>query len=266
MELRAYAAAVLEATDLEVKLRPPGRLTDRSPGPPVRVAAPARPAHLAIVSARAVRVPPAAGMRDPSQRVRILHALCNHELQAIELFAWAVLAFPDAPRRFRQGLIAILADEQRHAELYRGRLAALGGRFGDLPVTGHFWNLVPGIDGPAAFLCVMGLTLEGANLDFSLDYAAEARAAGDEATAAVLDRVHRDEIRHVRFAVRWLARLEPDVGLLASFRAHVAPPLHLGRARGRTLDRASRVAAGFDPELVAALEAAAAVRPSGQPR
>jgi len=36
------------------------------------------------------------------------HALANHELQAIELFAWAVLAFPDTPIAFRRGLIAIL--------------------------------------------------------------------------------------------------------------------------------------------------------------
>jgi len=30
------------------------------------------------------------------QRALILHALANHELQAIELFAWALLAFTDA--------------------------------------------------------------------------------------------------------------------------------------------------------------------------
>ena len=63
-------------------------------------------------------MPPIAGMRDPAQRARILHALANHELQAIELFAWALLAFPDAPLAFRRGLVAILADEQRHLALY----------------------------------------------------------------------------------------------------------------------------------------------------
>ena len=57
----------------------------------------------------------------------------------------------------------------------------------------------------------MGLTLESANLDFTLAYAAAARAAGDEATAAVLAEVHRDEVRHVRFAARWLPRLAPGV-------------------------------------------------------
>jgi uncharacterized ferritin-like protein (DUF455 family) len=266
VELAAYARAVVEATSLEAKLAPPPRgLTDRAPGAPVRPAAPGRPPELAIAPARGARVPPVEGMRDPAQRARILHALANHELQAVELFAWAILAFPAAPRRFRQGLVAILAEEQRHAALYLARLAALGVRFGDLPVTGHFWNLAPTIESPLGFLCVMGLTLENANLDFALGYAAAARAAGDEATAAALEVVHRDEIRHVRFAARWIARLS-DASALATYAAHVRPPLHLGRARGRTLDVASRIAAGLDPELIAALEAAAPVRPGGAPR
>jgi uncharacterized ferritin-like protein (DUF455 family) len=267
-ELRAVALGILETPCLEAKLAPPPRVRDRDPGPAVRLIAPARPPGLAIVSARgarAARVPPLAGMRDPAQRARILHALCNHELQAVELFAWAILAFPDAPLRFRQGLCAILREEQRHARLYQARLEAHGHRFGDFPVTGHFWNLVPQMDSPVAFLCVMGLTLENANLDFALAYAEAARAAGDRATAEALEEVHRDEIRHVRFAVRWLARLRDD-SQLAIYRATVRPPLHLGRARGAALDRPSRIAAGLDAELIDALEAAAPVRPSGGPR
>jgi hypothetical protein len=48
--------------------------------PPRRIAAPGRPAELAIVPGRRARVPPLAGMRDRDQRARILHALANHEL------------------------------------------------------------------------------------------------------------------------------------------------------------------------------------------
>ena len=97
---------------------PPAELTDQEPGAPLRIEEPARPPELAIVGARQARVPPIIGYPDPHQRARILHALANHEFQAAELFAWAIIAFPDTPAAFRRGLLSILVDEQRHFRLY----------------------------------------------------------------------------------------------------------------------------------------------------
>lgn len=267
MQLRDHARRIVEADRLADKLAAiPARASDQVPGPALRIAAPGRPRELTIASARTVRVPPAAGMRDPAQRARILHALANHELQAVELFAWALLAFPDAPRLFRRGLVAILGEEQRHFRLYEARLAAHGHRFGDFPVTGHFWNHLGQIASPLAFACIMGLTFENANLDFAQDYARAARAAGDAATAAALDQVHRDEIRHVRFAWRWLERWRGAAPAWEVYLASMAPPLGPARARGRDLCRESRRAAGLDADFVARLAAVEPKRPSGAPR
>jgi uncharacterized ferritin-like protein (DUF455 family) len=204
-------------------------------------------------------------MRDPAQRARIIHALANHELQAIELFAWALLAFPAAPIAFRRGLVAILADEQRHLALYCERLAAHGCRFGGHPVTGHFWNKLDALVDPLAFACVMGLTFENANLDFAGEYAAAARAAGDQATADVLDRVHADEIAHVHFAWVWLDKLG-DGDAWEQYVARVPPPLGPHRARGASFDREARERAGLSDAFIAKLEAIAPKRPSGEPR
>jgi uncharacterized ferritin-like protein (DUF455 family) len=238
---------------------------DLDTGAAVRIAAPGRPAALAIVPGKQARVPPLAGMRDPAQRARILHALANHELQAIELFAWALLAFPDAPVAFRRGLVAVLADEQRHLQLYCERLAAHGVAFGDHPVTGHFWNKLDHLTGPVEFVCAMGLTSENANLDFAGDYAVAARAAGDLATAEVLDRVHADEIGHVHFAWVWLDKL---VGgdAWTQYLAHVKPPLGPHRARGARLDVEARRRAGLSEAFIAELAATSPKRPSGEPR
>ncbi len=267
MELREHARRIIEGTTLADKLAPLlPRLDDSVRGPALRIAAPGRPPELVIASARTVRVPPAAGMRDPAQRARILHALANHELQAVELFAWALLAFPDAPRLFRRGLCAILGDEQRHFRLYEARLAAHGHRFGDFPVTGHFWNHLGQITSPLAFACIMGLTFENANLDFAQDYSRAALAAGDPDTAAVLDQVHRDEIRHVRFAWRWLDKWRGASPAWDLYRASMAPPLGPARARGRDLCEDSRRAAGLSPDFIAALAAVEPKRPSGAPR
>jgi uncharacterized ferritin-like protein (DUF455 family) len=267
VQLRERARRIIEADSLADKLAPlPPRVDDSVRGPALRLAAPGRPRGLAIASARTVRVPPPAGMRDPAQRARILHALANHELQAVELFAWALLAFPEAPRLFRRGLCAILGDEQRHFRLYEARLHALGHAFGDLPVTGHFWNHLGQISSPLAFACIMGLTFENANLDFAQDYARAARAAGDLETAAVLDQVHRDEIRHVRFAWRWLERWRGEAPAWDVYRATMSPPLGPARARGRDLCEHSRRAAGLDADFIAELAAVEPKRPSGAPR
>jgi len=264
---RTYAHAIVTSTTLAGKLVPPPAELDLADAePPLRLAAPGRPPELAITPVRAARVPPLAGMRDPAQRARILHALANHELQAIELFAWALLAYPDAPLPFRQGLLAILADEQRHLALYQGRLAAHGVALGDHPVTGHFWNKLDHLTGPCEFVCAMNLTFENANLDFAGDYASAARTAGDEATARALEQVHADEIGHVHFGWVWLRRLTGDLDPWEAYLAHVRPPLGPARARGARFDREARRRAGFDDAFIAALEAIPPMRPGGQPR
>jgi uncharacterized ferritin-like protein (DUF455 family) len=265
--VRQFARAIVEAETIEGKLVVPSEslvLVDEEPA--LRLVAPGRPEHVRIVPGKQARVPPIAGFRDPSQRARILHALANHELQAIELFAWALLAFPDAPIAFRRGLVAILADEQRHFALYRARLSSLGVGFGELPVTGHFWHQLAPIATPLDFVCAMNLTFENANLDFAGDYAAAARAIGDAETAAALDLVHEDEIRHVHFGWVWLRRLSGDAPAWETYTAHVYPPLGAKRARGARLDVEARRRAGFDDAFIAQLEAVAPTRPSGEPR
>jgi uncharacterized ferritin-like protein (DUF455 family) len=266
MLARSYALTIVTSDVLADKLVPPGELVLEDDQLAVRIAAPGRPANLSIAHARTVKTPPVTGMRDPAQRARILHALANHELQAVELFAWALLAYPDAPIAFRRGLVAILADEQRHFGMYVERLAALGTRFGDHPVTGHFWNKLDHLATPLDFVCAMGLTFENANLDFAGDYARAARECGDEATAAVLDQVHADEIGHVHFAWIWLRRFSGDIDPWQAYLAHVKHPLGPRRARGARFDREARKRAGFDDAFIAALEATAPTRPSGEPR
>ena len=264
---RDFARSIVTSETLAGKLvAPPADLVLEDELPSLRLTAPGRPANLAIADSRRAKVPPIVGMRDPAQRARILHALANHELQAIELFAWALLAFPDAPLPFRRGLVAILADEQRHLALYCDRLAAHGAAFGDHLVTAHFWNKLDHLGTPLAFVCAMGLTFENANLDFAGEYAAAARACGDTATADVLEQVHTDEIAHVHFGYVWLRRLSNDEDTWRAYNANVQFPLGPRRARGATFDREARRRAGFDDAFIDALAATDPTRPSGEPR
>lgn len=269
--VRDFARRVVLSRDLAEKLAPPPpglRLPRYStePSPPERLDAPGRPDNLAMAPRRDVSVPPIAGMGDPAQRARILHALANHELQAAELFAWALLAFADAPAGFRAGLLAICADEQRHCLAYAERARALGCALGDCPVTGHFWNKLERMATPLGFVCTMGLTFENANLDFTLEYAAAARAAGDDATADVMAMVHADEVDHVRFAWTWLGRLAPGEAAWDVYTRVATHPLGPHRARGASFDEHARRKAGLDDDFIARLAAVPPRRPGGGSR
>lgn len=257
MELSELARRVLLSTDLGEKLRPAARaLTDDAHTPAVRHSGPGRPANLPIRPARAVKVPSVEGFADPAQRVRILHALANHELQAAELFAWALLAFPEAPAEFRHGLGKILDDEQRHTRMYAARVEAHGARLGDFPVNGYFWGKVPAIHTPLHFIAAMSLTFENANLDHTVENAEAARRGGDEKTARVIEQIALDEVEHVRFGWRWLqVWKEPGESSWDAWRRSLSWPLRPAKAKGVRFHRAGREAAGLEAEFIARLEA-----------
>ena len=252
MEISEFAARVLHSPNLEQKLSPPGdNLTDSKPFCGEVAIKPGRPENLTISPHNQVRIPPLTGLRDPAQKARILHACVNHELQATELYAWAILAFGDAPQMFRKGLQAILLDEQRHTKMYIARMKTLGIALGDYPVTGYFWNKVETFTTPLGFVCAMALTFENANLDHTIDFAEAARQADDSKTAALVDVIHCDEIRHVHFGWKWLQYFkQPQETMWEAYCANVSWPLRPLLAKGKNFYREGREKAGLEPEFI----------------
>jgi uncharacterized ferritin-like protein (DUF455 family) len=199
-------------------------------------------------------MPRATQLADPAKRAVCLHRFANHEFQAVEIMAWALLAYPDAPPAFRRGVLATLAEEQAHLRLYLERLAAQGVRFGDQPVNDYFWDKVPALETPLHYVAAMGLTFEAGNLDHPLDYREAFARAGDAASASVLGRVHEDEIGHVRFALAWLRKLkQPDASDWEAWVSHLRFPLGPHRAKGARLHREPRAAAGLPAEWIDAV-------------
>jgi len=201
------------------------------------------------------RLPRPSELGDPRARAACLRRFAHHELMAVELFAWALLVWPEADAELRRGWCQALADEQRHCRMYLERLAAHGQALGDEPLSDYFWKHAVAIRvhprGPAAFLAAIGLTLEQANLDFTLVYADGFRRGGDEASARVAEVVHADEQRHVRLAADWLARLSPaGEDEVEAYCAAVPFPLEAARAKGRQFSAAARRAAGLSEALI----------------
>ncbi len=261
--VRDFCRRILECGELDAKLEPPpADLDDGRPGPALEIERPARAPELAMRGG-AARLPRPAELRDPAARALCLARFAHHELMAVELFAWALLRWPELPGELRRGMLAALADEQRHCRLYCERLAAHGADLSQFEHSDYFWQHAPAIAaspyGPAAFLSAMGLTLEQANLDFAPLYRDAFRAAGDEPSARVCQRVHEDEVRHVRLAATWLRRLGPaGASDVEAYLAAVPFPLAPSRAKGRRFDEAARRRAGLSQDFIETVRAARA--------
>jgi uncharacterized ferritin-like protein (DUF455 family) len=215
-----------------------------------RIEAPGRPSVLRV-SERAEKT---RGLMAPSGRARALHTFLHHELQAAELMAWAILAFPETPVEFRRGLARILVDEARHMRMYAAHIERLGYKVGDFAVRDWFWSRVPSCQTPASFVAVMGLGFESANLDHTATFAARFRDAGDEEGARVQELVGREEIAHVRFGASWFSRFVGELEFQSWARTLPAPlsPLLM---RGRPMQREVRQRAGQPERFLAELEA-----------
>jgi uncharacterized ferritin-like protein (DUF455 family) len=262
--MQSFCRNILERGDLATKLAPPPAELFAGAGaePPSGARPPDRPARNPDLAmrGRVPRLPRPADLVDPEARAICLARFAHHELMAVELFAWALVRWPALSPRLRRGLLGVLADEQIHCRLYLERLAAHGARLQDHVLSDYFWKHVPAIAassaGPAAFFAAVGLTFEQGNLDFSPLYRDAFRRAGDEESARVCERVHRDEIGHVRFAAAALRELSPatagqppatDVML---YERSVPFPLSAARAKGRRFDAGARREAGLSSAFI----------------
>jgi len=251
--VEAWCWELVLGSDLARKLAPPPVPGAWEPdAPPRRARAPGRPREL-VRLARSPRTP--RSLAAPRARAALVHTFLHHELQAAELFAWALLAFPATPREFRAGLLRLCREELAHLALYARLLRARGFAVGDFPVRDWFWERVAGVADELEFVALMGLGLEGANLEHSARFARAFRAAGDEAGARVLERVEKDEVAHVAFARRWFERWTGAPLEYERWCRALPAPLTPAVLRGRPLNRAARARAGFDEAFLARLEA-----------
>lgn len=257
MEIRAFAERILLSPSLALKLeRLSGPITDRTPGQSVQFERPERPANLQFAPRRtAPAMPRPAALHHPEKRAVAHHIMANHELQALEVMAWVLCAFPQAPPEFRQGLVDVMHDEQRHTRLHTQRAASLGMAFGDLPVNSYIWTKAMAYRSVLDYLAGLPLTFENRNLDHTLEFDNYFRDAGDDESAAIMRAIHRDEIRHVRFGLEWFRRLKPSEATeWETFCNHLNWPIRPAKARGDIFHREPRLAAGMTETFIDQLQ------------
>jgi uncharacterized ferritin-like protein (DUF455 family) len=252
MELSAFARQVLFSPEIQAKLVRPAELTDLAPESAFRVDQPARPDSLRFAARRtAPAMPKAEALRDPGKRAIAHHIMANHELQALEVMAMVLLAFPAAPAEFRSGLARIMLDEQRHTRLHIQRARELGLEFGDKPVNGWIWTKALEFRSEMEYVAGLPLVFEGANLDHTIEFETWFRNAGDLRSAAIMRAIHRDEIRHVQFGIEWLRRWkQPTQSDWEAWTHALHWPIKPSRARGDQFHAEPRREAGLTDDFI----------------
>lgn len=256
MELRQWAVRILSADALDLKLFEPEEFTDFSPGPAIFWKEPVRPAGMGFHKhTRKDRLPSLHEHGDADKRAECLHRFAGHELLAIEIMAYALLAFPDAPSTFRRGVAHTLREEQGHVRLYMKRMEEMGLKFGDLPLYKHFWAYVPFLTSPLRYISLMSLTFEMANLDFAPMYGASFARHGDLESSKLMQQILADEINHVSFGCRWLQKWkEQNVSEWETWLASIPPKVSASRARGTLFNENDRKLAGIPEDWIGHLK------------
>jgi uncharacterized ferritin-like protein (DUF455 family) len=205
--------------------------------------APAQPERPRLVSPRSV---PRRRLNSHAGRTAFVHALAHIEFNAIGL-AWDCAArFSGLPHAFYDDWVAVAADETRHFEMLRCRLRDLGAEYGDFDAHGGLWEMAAKTAHDLlARMAMVPRVLEARALDVTPGMIVRLRAAGDDATAAILEVILEEEVAHVAAGSRWFRfecerrGLAPEPTFRQLFREHWtgAPP--------PVLNRAHRLRAGF---------------------
>ncbi|MFP6745797.1 MAG: ferritin-like domain-containing protein [Alphaproteobacteria bacterium] len=165
---------------------------------------PARPARPELLAPRHMPKRNAGG--EQAARAALMHAVAHIEFNAMDL-AWDLVSrftAEDLPCAFYDDWVGVAAEEAEHFNLVARRLAELGIAYGDLPAHDGLWQAAAATAHDlAARLAVVPLVLEARGLDVTPAMINRLRSNGDDASAAVLEIIYREEIGHVAVGRRW---------------------------------------------------------------
>ena len=222
---------------------------------PEPVTSPGLPDGLALTSPTKVR---RRGLGTTEGKAAFVHAIAHIEWNAINL-AWdAVWRFDGMPRAFYDDWTHVATEEAEHFAMLRGRLREFGRDYGDLPAHNGLWETAEATAHDLlARMALVPRVLEARGLDVTPGLIQKLLATGDEATAAILEVILRDEIGHVRIGSDWFHHMcrERSLAPAEAFEAAVTQYF-----RGRTKPlrdeeaRRLRLLAGFREDELAAIE------------
>jgi len=212
---------------------------------------PGRPQHPQLVHPSALSK---RAVGTPQGRASLIHALAHIEANAINLALDIIWRFDGLPEMFYRDWWQVAMEEALHFELLETHLQSLGYAYGDFPAHNGLWEVAAKTRGDVlARLALVPRTLEARGLDVTPAIQNKLVSVGDQAGAAILDVILRDEIGHVAIGNRWFNNLCAERGQdPAQTHTQLAHGYEAPAPKG-PFNMPARRAAGFSENELAAL-------------
>jgi len=227
------------------------RMNPDSPVPPV--GGPGRPEFPVLTNPARM---PRRRLGSLAGRIALVHAVAHIEFNAINLALDAACRFRDMPEQYYRDWISVAADEARHFRLLSSRLTELGASYGDHPAHNGLWEMAERTaDSCLVRMALVPRVLEARGLDVTPGMVERLRRTGDSKSAATLEIILDEEVRHVAIGSHWfnyccaLEGVEPVPTFLRLLEKHYS-----GKVRG-PFNTGARLAAGFTEREMEALQA-----------
>ena len=138
-------------------------------------------------------------------------------------------------------------DKSRPGRVTEKKVGPSGVSRDPVKVGGPFSQFVP-----ILMFALMGMGLEGSNLDHAARFAAKFREFGDEEGASIQEIVAEEEVPHVRFAMHWFEEFTGSRDF-DTWARHLPAPITPTMFWQEPVNERDRLRAGMDAEFIARL-------------
>jgi uncharacterized ferritin-like protein (DUF455 family) len=142
----------------------------------------------------------------PDREVEFFNRQMNEEINGLECAARNLADFPEAEWELRMAIARQCYDEARHVEMFRALVERGGRKVGWSPVMNFQYRIITNVADLEGRLAVQNRSFEAEGVDAIEPEIAATRARGDVHLSEQYEAQLADEICHVRFANRHLAK------------------------------------------------------------
>jgi len=188
-------------------------------------------------------------------RAILLHAIAHIEFNAINIALDAAYRFRQMPMQYVADWLRVASEESQHFQLLEQSLRQRGSYYGAYPAHRGLWDMVCKTrHDPLHRMALVPRVMEARGLDVTPAMIEKFDQVGDADAVAILERIYREEIDHVRIGNHWYQMLCDRQGLDAQTQFKLLVEQHMGGKLRGPFNWPARLEAGFAEAELRALE------------